>query len=95
MSKRVRIDFEHWPEIEHITRRLVEARHLSGLSQREVAAKLGTAQSYITALEHGFINPTAQVLSQLARLYMVPPASFWPSEVVHRRLDLPRRRNDP
>ena len=44
----------------------VEARHEAGLTQRELAERLGTNQTYIAALERGRKNITFRTLSRYA-----------------------------
>ena len=46
---------------------LIEKRLAKGLTQAELAKKLGTKQSAISRLESGRFNPTLGLLSKLAR----------------------------
>ena len=46
---------------------LYKARHEAGLSQAELAKRMGTSQTYIAALERGRKNVTFDTLSKFAR----------------------------
>lgn len=46
---------------------LYKARHEAGLSQAELAKRMGTSQTYIAALERGRKNVTIDTLSRYAR----------------------------
>jgi transcriptional regulator with XRE-family HTH domain len=46
---------------------LSAARHRAGLSQRELAAKLGIAQSHLSKIERSAIDPQVSSLVQIAR----------------------------
>ena len=46
---------------------LYKAREEAGLTQKELASRLGTKQSYVTALEHGRKNLTFSTLYRYAR----------------------------
>lgn len=50
-----------------VIRALIEARLKSGLTQKQLAEKIGTKQSVISRLESGRANPTIGFLYQLAR----------------------------
>src|SRR5712691_4982908 len=56
-SSRQRDAFQH---------QLVAARLAAGLTQSELAARIGTTQSAIARLESGTITPTVETLSRLA-----------------------------
>lgn len=45
---------------------LIAARLKKGLTQKEVAAKLGTKQSAIARLEGGNVNPSLDLLEKIA-----------------------------
>jgi len=53
------------PEFE-IAAELVRARRRAGLSQAEVAARMGTSQSTITRLESGHTLPSTKTLLRFA-----------------------------
>ncbi len=53
------------PEFELI-RALVEARSRAGLSQAEVAERMGTTQSVVARLEGGSTSPTWRTLNRYA-----------------------------
>ena len=47
---------------------IVEARHKAGLSQNELARKLGTTQSVISRIENGNQNLSVNVLAKIAEV---------------------------
>ncbi len=53
------------PEFE-LWRRLIEKRNQDGLTQRELARRMGTKQSVISRFESGKTNPTLDFLYRLA-----------------------------
>lgn len=53
------------PEYE-IARAIVRARSAAGLSQAELAERMGTAQSYIARLESGRVLPSTKTLLKVA-----------------------------
>lgn len=50
-----------------IANQLIELRKEEGLSQSALAAKSGIAQSEVSRIERGALNPTVNTLSSLAR----------------------------
>ena len=50
-----------------IMQALIDARNLSGLTQKELSERTGIAQSDISKLEHGNANPSIKTLQRLAR----------------------------
>ena len=54
------------PEFE-LVRALIEARAGAGLTQAELAERMGTTQSVIARLESGRVQPTTATLQRLAR----------------------------
>jgi predicted transcriptional regulator len=50
-----------------LAHQLIEARIRSGLSQEEVAAKMGTSQSAIARLESGTRMPSMRTLARFAQ----------------------------
>jgi DNA-binding XRE family transcriptional regulator len=54
------------PEFE-LARALIEARTAAGLTQGELAQRMGTTQSVIARLESGRVQPTTATLQRLAR----------------------------
>lgn len=54
------------PEFE-LARALIEARTIAGLTQTELALRMGTTQSVIARLESGRVQPTTATLQRLAR----------------------------
>lgn len=49
-----------------IISQLIEARAKKGLTQKELAQKIGTKQSAIARLEAGNVNPTIDFLNKIA-----------------------------
>ena len=45
---------------------LREARQAAGLTQADLAEKIGTAQSFISAIERGVKRPTVDTMAALA-----------------------------
>jgi ribosome-binding protein aMBF1 (putative translation factor) len=54
------------PEFE-LARALIAARMAAGLTQAELASRMGTTQSVIARLEAGRVQPTTATLQRLAR----------------------------
>lgn len=59
-----------------IVQRLILARHESGLTQREVSARIGRAHSFLSKCETGERRVDVLELLQLARLYKKPLRYF-------------------
>ena len=51
-----------------LQREMVEARRRAGLSQKELARRMGTTQSVITRLECGRRSPSVKTLRRLAEV---------------------------
>lgn len=49
-----------------IVKAMIEARHVKGLTQKELSEKTGIKQPDISKLEHGKGNPTIKMLQRLA-----------------------------
>lgn len=56
--------------------RLAHARHVSGLTEQQVADATGVPQSELAAIEHGERRPRATELVKLARYYGRPVQEF-------------------
>ena len=59
----------HVDEYNHFKKRLKEARIKSGLTQTQVAKKLGLPQSYVSKIESGERRVDAVELEKLAKIY--------------------------
>jgi transcriptional regulator with XRE-family HTH domain len=59
-------------EYKTILRRLRDARHNAGYTQREVASKLGRHQSFISKIESGERRIDVVELAELMRIYKTP-----------------------
>lgn len=55
-----RTQYGAWAAAYDLALALVRARQISGLSQSELAKRLGTSQAYIAKLESGEANPTVR-----------------------------------
>ena len=67
---------EHDPLLEHVGARIRAARKRAKLKQSEVAAAIGSGQSYIVDIESGKANLTLRMLSRMAAALGVSPASL-------------------
>lgn len=67
----------HVPEMQAFARNFRRARRQLQLSQREVAEQTGVAQSHVSEIEHGLIDPRVGTLVRLARLVGVPLAELF------------------
>lgn len=65
------------PELRAFARNFRRARRQMQLSQREVAERTGVAQSHVSEIEHGLIDPRVGTLVRLARLVGVPLAELF------------------
>ena len=77
-------------DITNFYRALQDARRRSGLTQRELAERIGTSQPAVASLERGDGNPTIDTLARYARaagvvlrLALEPPTTP-PDRVVER-----------
>jgi transcriptional regulator with XRE-family HTH domain len=60
-----------------IVQRLIQARHESGLTQREVSTSIGRAHSFLSKCETGERRVDVLELLELARLYKKPLRYFF------------------
>lgn len=63
----VRKEYESLRPYYELAAQIIEARLKRGLSQSELAAKVGTKQSAIARLESGGYNPSVELLQRVAR----------------------------
>ena len=63
-----RADYERLKPVFHVVGQLIAARKKAGLSQAEIAAKLGTKQSSISRLENAPKFPSFELLQQYAQV---------------------------
>lgn len=59
-----------------IVRKLVMARLSAGLTQEQVARKLGCTQSYVSKIENGQVEISVMLLKKLARVYAIGVGDF-------------------
>lgn len=50
---------------EYVSDTLLQARRRSGMSQQQLADKVGTTKAYISKIENGRVNPSAAVYLSL------------------------------
>jgi ribosome-binding protein aMBF1 (putative translation factor) len=50
-----------------VARAIVRARAAAGLTQAQLAERMGTAQSYVAKLESGRAHPTTDTLAKVAK----------------------------
>jgi transcriptional regulator with XRE-family HTH domain len=70
------LDREYQDAYKRFCRRLKQARKESGLSQREVCAKMGKSTSFISKCELGERRVDYVELQKLARIYCKPVSFF-------------------
>jgi transcriptional regulator with XRE-family HTH domain len=63
---------DHTPRYERFLTRLREARRLSGLTQAEVAARLGKPQSFVSKMESGERRLDFVEVVLLSEIYELP-----------------------
>jgi transcriptional regulator with XRE-family HTH domain len=69
-----------------VARRIAELRAARGLTQEDVAARLGTATKNYQRIESGQQNLTIRTLARLAAVFEVEPIALWePPVSPHRR----------
>ena len=68
------------------THDLRESRRAAGLTQVELARKLGKSQGYVSLLERGQRRPSTSLAKRLARVLRLPPTAL-PFEPGRRRRD--------
>jgi transcriptional regulator with XRE-family HTH domain len=66
----------HTPEYQHMLARLRQARRDAGLTQEEVAKRLGTRQAFVSKVERGERRLDPVELAQFATLYGKPLTWF-------------------
>lgn len=67
---------EYEPLLEHVGARIRAARRRAKLKQSEVAAAIGSGQSYIVDIEAGKANLTLKMLARVAAALGVSPAAL-------------------
>ena len=63
----VKAAYEALAEDYTLARAIIQARHMSGLTQEELAQRMGTTQSVIARLESGKHWPSSQTLQRIAQ----------------------------
>lgn len=62
-------------------KKLIEARHAAGLTQRQVAKLLGRSQSYVATCESGERRVDVVELAEFAKAYRKPITFFFPKGI--------------
>lgn len=65
------------PEHERFARNCREARQRSGVTQSEVAERLGVNNTYVSKIERGLVYPRLERLVAYARAIGVPVVALW------------------
>ena len=60
-------EYEGLRDLYEIKTQVIRLRIEKGLSQKELAEKIGTKQSAISRLENGDYNPSVELLSKIAK----------------------------
>jgi ribosome-binding protein aMBF1 (putative translation factor) len=66
-NPRVKVEYDALAEEFEIAAELVKARRRAGLSQAELAVRMGTSQSTIARLESGQALPSTKTLLRIAK----------------------------
>jgi ribosome-binding protein aMBF1 (putative translation factor) len=66
-DRQVQAEYEKLGPQFDVISQLIEARHKSGLSQKDLASKIGTKQSAISRLEAGNTNPSLGLLEKISK----------------------------
>jgi len=78
-NPKVRAEYDALSERYALIRRIVSARAQAGLTQQEIAERMGTTQSVIARLEGGKVSPSIDTLYKYAKAIGVRPViSFEP-----------------
>lgn len=67
-DKEVRKEYERLKPCYALISQLIEARAKKGLTQEQLAQKMGTKQSAIARLESGSANPSVSFLEKLSKV---------------------------
>lgn len=60
-------EYEALREEHEIARKIIRARLAAGLTQKELAQRIGTKQSNMSRIENGNCNPSITTLSRIAK----------------------------
>jgi transcriptional regulator with XRE-family HTH domain len=86
-----RAEYDALEEEFQLTRTLIEARTRAGLSQKELARRMKTSQSYMARIESGEVHPSTAALARIAhatgsKLKIVfEPMAASPTVLLHAR----------
>ena len=60
-------EYNELEEEYEISRQIIHARIVAGLTQKELAEKIGTRQSNVSRIENGNYNPSIAILKRIAK----------------------------
>ena len=63
---KVKTEYENLDVLYNIKRQIIKLREEQGISQKELAQKIGTKQSAISRLENDDYNPSVELLDKVA-----------------------------
>ena len=79
----IRVEYEALQPEHAIIQTMSEARHKSGITQKELSKRTGIAQGDISKLENGNANPSIRTLQRLAKgMGMILKIEFLPEKMV-------------
>jgi transcriptional regulator with XRE-family HTH domain len=89
----VKAEYERLKPVMELAWTLVEARKRAGMTQAEVAAKMGTTQSAIARVESGRASPTLETVRRyfdatgsMFKIQLLPPAGSKRKAAAEKRL---------
>lgn len=74
--------------------RIRELREAKGLTQREIANRIGIDDYYISRLENNHVNPTLATMQKIATALDVELRDFFPSAKAEFRITAPKLDRD-
>jgi DNA-binding XRE family transcriptional regulator len=63
---KVKLEYDNLDTLYNIKRQIIKLREEHGISQKELAEKIGTKQSAISRLENDDYNPSVELLDKVA-----------------------------
>jgi len=65
-DQKVKSEYDNLDTLYNIKRQIIKLREEQGISQKELAEKIGTKQSAISRLENDDYNPSVELLDKVA-----------------------------
>ena len=65
-DQKVKSEYDNLDTLYNIKRQIIKLREEQGISQKELAKKIGTKQSAISRLENDDYNPSVELLDKVA-----------------------------